>query len=207
MKERNNFRRHLSHYWWAYLLSFVVSCSVWAWAIPAKTSLKNYEKVGIVFAIDKADEERIKNTIMDDAEISLQAVDIYIQDPKSNYFSSLMQSAGRMSCDLYIFPLSLDESYIQTYCPRIEKDAFISEFGTDKEIIDVSGYSYGIKIKEEVLTSYLLLGQEINEEYGLFINRDSMNFGEFYKKDGKKSESNHALKAFHSLLGGAENEN
>ena len=72
------------------------------------------------------------------------------------------------------------------------------------DVVEIDGRQYGMAIPQEKIDMYLPLDIDKTRSYSLFINRLSLNFDGLYSPDGKKAETNHALRAIESLFGGGQ---
>jgi len=195
-------KNHFLYFGWIYILIALISVIFSLWVLPAKTKLKSYEKVGIFLAIKTYSGEVLKNTILNNDD-SLLAVDIYAENPDNYYFASYLQSAGKQSSDIFITSRNaISEQYIQSYCAFLDANKWQNEFDKANDLLMINDRVYGFKLDKNnsLLESSLSFNDEVEEDFYLLINRESKNFGDFYIKDGKKKESDHALKAIHAMI-------
>ena len=193
---------HFLFFGWVYVLIAIISIVLSLWLLPAKTQLKSYEKVGIFLAIKTYDETVLKENVLANDD-SLLSVEIYAESPANYYFASYLQSAGKQSSDIFITSKNaINDEYIQSYCAFLDASKWQEEFLKAEELLAINGRNYGFKLDKNnpILESALSFEDEADEDFYLLINRNSKNFGDFYVKSGNQVESNHALKAVHTLI-------
>lgn len=195
-------KEHFLYFGWVYLIIAAISIALSLWILPAKTRLKSYEKVGIFLAIQTYNGEVLKNKILENDD-SLLDVDVYAENPTNYYFASYLQSAGKQSSDFFITSkTAINEEYIQSYCAFLSTEKWRGEFVHAEELLTINERNYGFKLDKNnpVLQSALSFEDEVEEDFYLLINRNSKNFGDFYCKEENTKESDHALKAIHTLI-------
>lgn len=192
-------KEHFLYFGWLYIIAIIFSIALTMWILPAKTRLKSYEKVGIFLGAKTYDENVLKENILA-SDDSLLAVDVYAQDPNNFYYVSYLQSAGKQSCDFFILPKSsISDDLVQTLCLFKDEADWKNEFNINTDLIVINNRIYGFILNKDnqILIDAIGFDDENNDEYCLYLNRNSKNLGNF----NSINESNHALKAIHTLLG------
>lgn len=198
-------KNHLRHYWAVYL-AFAILCPLLVdWGVSARIAVKKNEKVTLFVAAKSMDEEAMKKRILE-GDPTLEEVKTLSYDPSDSSFRSYLTSAGVIGTDFVLLPPeAYNDTIIQTYFLPLELGKWNASLGTSLSAVEVAKQDYGFLLYDKAqgisfLDSYLSYDDEKGASYGLFINRESVNFQSLFTVSS--TQSDHALKALKTLLGG-----
>jgi hypothetical protein len=199
------FKNHIRRYWAVYL-AFAILCPLLVdWGVSARVAVKKNEKLTLFIAAKSVDEEAMKKNILE-GDPTLQEVKTLSYDPSDSSFRSYLTSAGVIGTDFALLPPdAYNETIIQTYFLPLDLAKWNAALGTSLSAVEVANQDYGFLIYDKTqaisfLDPYLSYSDETGTSYGLFINRNSVNFQSLFSVSS--TQSDHALKALQTLFGG-----
>ncbi len=174
-----NFIKHFAEKWIRYLIALILIFIFWLIVVDVLVAVKPENKIGIfigAYGISQKLDECI------DKPAEIEEIEIYDVNINEDYYFVIF-SAYISNCDFSIVnEKQFRESDIQYYLD-LEEDKILSYFG-EQEYYFVNDKIYGIKIydgktKVGILNDLITYdGEESEDDYYLFFNKDSMHLGE-----------------------------
>lgn len=189
---------HLSYKWFIYLLTAIVILFSWYLAFNSYYGVKADEKVSIYIGSSFVKINELKSILeanVDDER--LRQVNVNYDNNSDDDFYLKLNTRGLVNTDIVILPKSVVDDLNPLYLfAALDKELLIYYFDVDNyTYLYQNGICLGLVIKNDnisLLSEYITF---YDEEYYLFINKNSHNLGELGNKD-----SDLALKVISHLI-------